>query len=215
LFQQTQSVKIGRLFSYGTEEGYSQSHLFTPQIVSSQLDYITIIQWLEFCRAHHKRLCGDKGRWSPGMKLIDCTSTPLSIADTPQSVSYAALSYVWGRNGIIKCTDAGQVLQASLPNVILDVVQVTRRLGLQFLWVDKLCIDQEIAETKHEQISRMDDIYRYAEITLIAAAGEDEDAGLPGVGRRPRTVQPTVQVGSTKIISSMTNPIWSIRCSRW
>jgi hypothetical protein len=86
--------KIGHLFSYGIEEGYNQSHLFTTQLVSSQPDYITIIQWLEYYRTHHKRLCGDKGQWSPGMKLIDCKSTPLLIIDAPQSASYTALSYV-------------------------------------------------------------------------------------------------------------------------
>jgi len=61
----------------------------------------------------------------------------------------------------------------------------------------------------------MDYIYRGAEITIAAAAGEDENAELPGVGTRSRRIQPIAQAGSTKIISSMSHPfhtITSLRC---
>jgi Heterokaryon incompatibility protein (HET) len=66
------------------------------------------------------------------------------------------------------------------PKVISDGMIVTKTLGLQYLWVDKFCIDQENPNEKHDQISRMDAVYKRTEITIIAAAGDDENRGLPG-----------------------------------
>jgi hypothetical protein len=50
----------------------------------------------------------------------------------------------------------------------LDAITITKRLGLQFLWVDKLCIDQDNPQTKPQQSSRMDEIYYFAENTTTA-----------------------------------------------
>jgi hypothetical protein len=50
----------------------------------------------------------------------------------------------------------------------LDAITITKRLGLQFLWIDKLCIDQYNPQTKPQQTSRMDEIYYFAEITATA-----------------------------------------------
>jgi hypothetical protein len=61
----------------------------------------------------------------------------------------------------------------------------------------------------------MDAIYRRAEFTIIAAAGEDENFGLPGVGTTPRSTQPLAYVGDVRIISSMAHPHHTIVSSKW
>jgi hypothetical protein len=60
--------------------------------------------------------------------------------------------------------------------------------------VDALCIVQDDEQSKHIEMSRMDQIYRNAYLTIIAAAGKDANAGLPGVSSlRPRmTKQPLI-----------------------
>lgn len=61
----------------------------------------------------------------------------------------------------------------------------------------------------------MDDVYSCADVTIIAAAGEDENTGLPGVGELLRRKQLTVDLGDIKILSSMPHPEHTIRASRW
>jgi Heterokaryon incompatibility protein (HET) len=203
--------RVGLLFS--TNPDHNQSNIFTPQIVPPLLDYSIVKRWLDFCKTNHKTFCGLEGIQSLGLKLIDCTL--LSIVSPLELPPYAALSYVWGRNGLSTYIKGGRIIPGSLPNVISDAIIVTKELGLNFLWVDKLCIDQDNPETKHDQISHMDFVYRGAEITIVAAAGEDEKTGLPGVGTRSRRSQPIAHIGDVKIISSMSHPFYTINNSRW
>jgi hypothetical protein len=84
-------------------------------------------------------------------------------------VKYVALSYVWGRGPA-----------EDWPRVILDAADTTRRLGFEYLWVDRLCIDQSNPAEKHYLISKMASIYEGAELTIVAAAGLDAKYGLPG-----------------------------------
>ncbi|KAE9376481.1 HET-domain-containing protein [Stipitochalara longipes BDJ] len=206
-----QTRRVGLLFDSSSKN--NQSKIFTPRIVPPLLHYSILKEWLDYCKTHHKVICGLEGDQSLNLKLIDCTS--LSIVSPSELPPYAALSYVWGHNGISTYTKGRNIILGSLPNVITDAIVVTKELGLNFLWVDKLCIDQDNPDTKHDQISHMDFIYRSAEITFVAAAGEDENTGLPGVGTRVRRTQPVAQFGDMKIISSMSHPFHTITNSRW
>jgi hypothetical protein len=60
---------------------------------------------------------------------------------------------------------------------------VCERLAIPYLWVDALCIEQDSPE--------MNDIYASAYLTLVAAAGEDSWAGLPGVLPNSRKIHQT------------------------
>jgi Heterokaryon incompatibility protein (HET) len=179
-----------------------------------------VVRWLNYCRSHHKRLCcSSKETQFLGLKVIDCNS--LSVIPAPPSCPYVALSYVWGHskrsscNVNAMCMDAAYTLPSPLPNVISDGITVTKALGLQYLWVDKFCIDQENSNEKHDQISRMDAIYKRAEITIIAAAGDNESCGLPGVGTNPQRPQPAAKVGNFRVISSVAHPHHTIAFSKW
>jgi hypothetical protein len=61
----------------------------------------------------------------------------------------------------------------------------------------------------------MDSVYEAAEITLVAAAGQDEDFGLPGISNRLRKTQPIANQSGLGVISTMRDPHESIRRSKW
>lgn len=50
--------------------------------------------------------------------------------------------------------------------------------------MDRYCILQDDAESKHAQILNMNLIYKQSELTIIAAAGSGPTYGLPGVSRK-------------------------------
>jgi hypothetical protein len=61
----------------------------------------------------------------------------------------------------------------------------------------------------------MDLIYQGAFVTIVAAFGEDANAGLSGVGNTPRDTQPIVTVGNVSLVSTMMHHCLTIEESAW
>jgi hypothetical protein len=57
-----------------------------------------------------------------------------------------------------------------LPRTITDAIEVTRLLGMQYLWVD--------AEELDSTVLQMDLVYKGAKLTIVAAAGNNNQASL-------------------------------------
>lgn len=121
------------------------------------------------------------GPMLPGMKVIDCFSR--HVVTAPPGCDYVALSYVWGSITSRRGDERFQVYldEHSLPQTVQDAMNVVRVLGMQFLWVDRYCIDNTEPGMKHYMISNMDAIYAAAHVTIIAASGSDDEYGLPSV----------------------------------
>ncbi|ETS75716.1 hypothetical protein PFICI_12660 [Pestalotiopsis fici W106-1] len=102
-------------------------------------------------------------------------------------VPYAALSYCWGDQSKyppletrpttirdrLKSIDIDQV-----PHTIRDAVIVTRRLGIQFLWVDALCIIQGDTKDWQDHVALLPAIYSNAWIVIAAALGDSSHSGF-------------------------------------
>jgi hypothetical protein len=50
----------------------------------------------------------------------------------------------------------------------VDAVIVTRQLGLQYIWIDSLCIVQDSPEDWHSEAATMYKVYKVADITIVA-----------------------------------------------
>ena len=103
----------------------------------------------------------------------------------------------------------------TLPKTIEDCIEATLSFGLQYLWIDRYCIDQSDVEAKTDQISRMDMIYANAEITIIDAAGSGPYFGLPGVNKTKRAPQPSLKIDGVTLVSTLPSPRWSLQQSTW
>jgi hypothetical protein len=66
----------------------------------------------------------------------------------------------------------------TLPATFQDAIDFTRRLGLQYIWIDSICIIQDDAKDWSKQSSLMADIYQNAYVTLCATASSSDDGGL-------------------------------------
>lgn len=124
-----------------------------------------------------------------------------------------ALSYVWGAGE--RGPEFSRVLPPQLPETIEDAIAVTRLLGMRFICIDRFCINQSEPSEVQEQVGRMDLIYSCAYLTIIAAAGETPNYGLPGVGNRCRQSQPHGKIGGHILVSSLPDPRDAIRHSKW
>ncbi|KAJ3538540.1 hypothetical protein NM208_g5865 [Fusarium decemcellulare] len=69
---------------------------------------------------------------------------------------------------------------------------------------------------KQEQLRHMHIVYANAEVTLIAAAGKDASAGLPGVPGRPRRQQPGALIQGHAVVCIPPDPSLHVRAgSTW
>jgi hypothetical protein len=89
-----------------------------------------------------------------------------------------------------------------LPPTYQDAIKVTRRLGLQFIWIDSLCIVQDSVEDWGHESGRMVDIYKncFLNISALSAANSTEGFLLP----RPR--QSTVHLENDLYLRPATQP---------
>ena len=58
----------------------------------------------------------------------------------------------------------------------MDVIRATRKLGLQYLWIDSLCIIQKSDEDWRREASKMAEAYQRATFNiLVEAAGNCQE----------------------------------------
>ncbi|KAH9889096.1 heterokaryon incompatibility protein-domain-containing protein [Cubamyces lactineus] len=122
-------------------------------------------------------------------RLIDCSDLQyprIVVTDGwDKHVPYVALSYVWGGEQPHRTTEANLpsymngIDLSLLPQTILDAIHVTRTaLGVQYLWIDSLCIIQDSREDKQRELAKMRDVYLHAFLTLDAANAQSVSQGI-------------------------------------
>lgn len=105
--------------------------------------------------------------------------------DCNSILRYAALSYCWGSGenqakttvATLSSRQAG-ITETDLPPVIREAIQVTRSLGIPYLWVDAVCILQDDPSDWERQCTEMHKVYGTAYVTLCAANSRSCDEGL-------------------------------------
>jgi hypothetical protein len=207
---------------YRSETGNEPSTVQAAE--PTAVDYQVLKSWLTKCEGFHEgcaKLESPQGSLS-FIYLIDCVDLRVVRARTDEQ--YLALSYVWGKPGLQTQDNKavgtagiieGQFKFGQAPLTIQDAICVVRKLDRRYLWVDKYCIKQEGGAEKELMLRNMDHIYDNAEATIVALYGENDEAGLPGVSRVPRTPQPRLSMGSGYLISSLPSISAVLADSRW
>ncbi|KAF2399435.1 HET-domain-containing protein [Trichodelitschia bisporula] len=164
----------------------------------ANLDWIR--EWIRICDTEEcHQLCRDSEESDQflvsSVRMIDTNRQCVVTMDSVKldTVKYAALSYVWGASQKLKATSGnieelqkpGALQDESVALTISDARELALKLGIEYIWVDALCILQDSDADKVVQISNMHAIYGAAYLTIVAAAGPDASAGLPGL--RPNT----------------------------
>jgi len=94
--------------------------------------------------------------------------------DSSRSNAYATLSYCWGGDQTFKTTlktitEYKQEIQPkSLPQGLQDAIYVAIHLGLEYIWIDALCIIQDSVADKTIEIALMAKVYGNATVTIAA-----------------------------------------------
>lgn len=118
-----------------------------------------------------------------------CNSDEIKLLDTGERrAAYATLSHCWGSSHPIETRTANlaQMLQgipwSALAIVYQDAIRVCRRLRLEYLWIDSLCIIQDSRDDWEQESFKMCEYYGYARVTISAASSFD--ATIPFLTKR-------------------------------
>ncbi|KAH9207058.1 heterokaryon incompatibility protein-domain-containing protein [Leptodontidium sp. 2 PMI_412] len=141
--------------------------------------------------------------------VIDCATR--AVVPAPLNCHYVALSYVWGK---AQPAHGADIPSSPFPLVVEDSISVTVALGFQYLWVDRYCVDQN-DNRKHIQLGQMDKIYSCAQLTIVAAAGEDANYGLPGVSLRSHQSKAILEIYSVKVVQIFPHSVAVLKNSSW
>lgn len=153
--------------------------------------------WLGGCREHET--CSDPHRERAlPTRIIDVSPAGCQQPRLRESGgawgAYATLSYCWGGTPFqtLNGSNYEQFLEGlnmdELPATIRDAIITTRNLGLQYIWIDSLCILQDSEEDTEKEIMRMKDIYADSAVTIVAAAASDVNQGFLQQRKHSETV---------------------------
>ncbi len=148
--------------------------------------------WLDECLQNHKscpQTASAAGDPALPHRVIDVgppggSDEPYLLETCGQTGQYIALSHCWGGGHPIQTTKANvqdhraQVRLAGLPRTFRDAVNVTRRLGFRYLWIDSLCIIQDDEKDWETEAALMHQYYKQSLLTIAAADGRNSDDGL-------------------------------------
>lgn len=184
-----------------------QGVLYAREKLDPWINWNEVRRWISQCRGNHEECTGpDKSSLNfvqHRLRLVDVEEC--CIVEATKSYTYVALSYVWGdpKDGrllllqenwnMLQQPKSLQSLQPLIPATIRDAITATKEIGQRYLWVDSLCLTQDNPKELQECVTYMDRIYHEAIVTIVAAAGTDAHAGLPGVNPTMRQTQRLVK----------------------
>ncbi|SPO04995.1 uncharacterized protein DNG_07680 [Cephalotrichum gorgonifer] len=98
---------------------------------------------------------------------------PIKVITTPEDAEYTALSHCWGTSPLLRLLKkAGSVPVIfgwdELPRSFQDVCKVTRKLNIQYVWIDSLCIVQDDEADWEAEAAKMGSIYEGSYVTISA-----------------------------------------------
>ncbi|KAI4670555.1 uncharacterized protein J4E79_000837 [Alternaria viburni] len=166
-----------------------------------------INEWDKNCLANHM-YCGqasDSAFLPTRLLEINDVGNPTTCRlvlreEVPCASRYTALSYRWGA---MKTKGETRLLEStfdtmrtglplsSLPKTYVDAIDVTSWLGIRYIWIDAICIIQDLLHDWRAEASTMQAIYRNSYLTISAIAGTHDNPGL-FYARDPVRVQPTI-----------------------
>ncbi|OCK78429.1 HET-domain-containing protein [Lepidopterella palustris CBS 459.81] len=190
---------MGKIVVYTSPESRAADFIISRPIVTDlagDLAFSSAKSWLSQCLSEHEN-CHKQAFPALPHRLLDLaieqdnSLVKLHISDvTGNCGQYAALSYCWGGpQPIIASTCSLETLKSgvsvsTLPQTIKDAIEVTRKLGLRYLWVDSLCILQDCAKDKQIEIQRMGSIYKNATVTIAASSASLVTQGFLRTARK-------------------------------
>jgi hypothetical protein len=161
------------------------------------------LSWIEECHTTHPscQSVATSTTWKPTRLIFTgrpdvglvprlCKSSELS-----PDITYVTLSHCWGLIKVFRLLSTNLVdLLEELPlleltQVFRDAIDLTRRLGISYIWIDSLCIVQDSVKDWEHESALMGNVYKYSWCNIAATGFENGLLGMY-VNRDPSILKP-------------------------
>ncbi|KAF3010193.1 hypothetical protein E8E14_009881 [Neopestalotiopsis sp. 37M] len=157
--------------------------LVLPGYTNSQATFWTVHGWIQNCLMNHDDCTGFQSSFTP-TRLVEVGAGQVTLREGLQNISYACLSHCWGasQSTIRTLTSNIDYFKRLIPwedlsRTFHDAIDICRRLDIQYIWIDSLCIIQDSEQDwKHESLT-MASVYENAFITIAATKSPDGAGG--------------------------------------
>jgi ankyrin repeat protein len=163
----------------------------TSTTTASEESFSIVQQWVNNCATDHNKCTAELQskatlplptrlvQVKPELRLVNGNSLP-------KGTPYIALSHCWGLKPIFSLR--GYMLNdlfesipiTKLPKSFQDAVQFTQQLGVDYIWIDSLCIIQDSHEDWLYESARMKDVYGNCWYNLAVTGFPDGEKGMFG-----------------------------------
>ncbi|KAF2855341.1 HET-domain-containing protein [Plenodomus tracheiphilus IPT5] len=130
-----------------------------------------------------KRLLSIDGSSDNSFKLQLICTRDFDGGPDDQRLPYLTLSHRWGSSHILSLNSDTQMSFNSslnfgdLPLVLQHAIEITFRLGYEYLWIDAMCIQQDSESDWQEESIIMSDIYSGSVCTIAALDAQGNSGG--------------------------------------
>jgi hypothetical protein len=181
-------------------------------------------QWLKSCNTkspgHKNCITSRRGAFRP-TRLLDVSGGTVRLSLKSERIEqepYCALSYCWGTSGqvILTASNEEKFSQSiefnALQKTIKDAINVTRSLGIRYIWVDSLCIIQSGDNGKDwvSHSTKMSEIYANCILNLSADRASTVKEGFLGQRAWP-AIRPVFNDGVLGLSTPQTKCVITFR----
>lgn len=185
--------------SIGTENSRANHiQIGCPELpeAASQAYFGILRQSLSDCEADHPE-CRPPKLGSLPTRLIHVglnDSEPINLCETQPTdkFDYIALSHPWGE-GPHFCTTLTNIDKfrkkihfGDFPAMFQDAIVTTRKLGLEYLWIDSICIIQGEGGDFDQEAKLMEDVFSSAFCVIAASSAQGQHDGFLNRRRQSR-----------------------------
>ncbi|KAI0150066.1 HET-domain-containing protein [Hypoxylon sp. NC0597] len=150
----------------------------------SEQTFWLIETWIQDCFSEHER-CSTPFQSSYFPKrVLDVRNGHLVLREELNETRYACLSHCWGpsQSPIKTLTTTIDDFKREIPSPALsktfqDAVDICRRLCIDYIWIDSICIIQDSDQDWDIESTKMADIYENAYLTIAATKATDGTGG--------------------------------------
>ena len=151
----------------------------------SQAYFDVLKRWLANCETNHTRCRNDTPKLPKRVIYVaEEGESPYLVRGEGIHARYMALSHCWGhsKEGMTTTKNLEAHMHAidwaALPKTFKDAIITCRRLGIKYIFIDRLCIVQDSESDWEELSALMGSIYHDSTVTLAASVGNDSSAGI-------------------------------------